>query len=232
VADDDRTPNGPVPLERTPLREQIRTIVRDWVISGELEPGEQLTDRELGARLGASRTPVREALLLLAIEGLVSMHPQGGYHVPPLSHEEASQLYEVIGLFERRALLRGGVPTAEEMERLEALDEERRGTEDGARRVEADLGWHAVLLPAGRVGEVYRDELDRLKNRVTRYENAVLKDSGVASRGVDQHAAILEALREGDVEAAGERLESHWAWALEATLDCLEQEDGEGGDDA
>lgn len=226
MAGNERTPNGQRTLERTPLREQIRTILRSWLISGELEPGAELVDRELGERLGASRTPVREALLLLAIEGLVSMHPHGGYYVPSLTREEGEQLYEAIGLFERRALLRGGIPPAEDLARLEALDEERLASQDPARRVEIDRRWHDVLLPAARVGDVYRSELDRLKNRVTRYERAFMKDSDLVREGVDHHRDIVAALRAGDLEEAGAKLEAHWDWALDATTSWL----GPGGD--
>ena len=224
VTADDGTSHTRRPLERTPLREQIRVIVRDWLISGELEPGQELTDRDLGEQLGASRTPVREALLLLAIEGLVAMHPQGGYYVPPLEPAEAEQLYDALSLLERRSLVRGGIPPEEDLDRLRELDRQRRESDDAAARVEADRAWHRTLLPADRVGDVYRSELDRLKNRVFRYEFAILKDTEVARKGVDQHEGILEALKEEDLEKAGRRLSDHWAWGADAVLEWFEED--------
>jgi len=217
TADDGRSATRR-PLERTPLREQIRVIVRNWLISGELEPGQELTDRELGEQLGASRTPVREALLLLAIEGLVAMQPQGGYYVPPLEPSEAEQLYDALSLLERRSLVRGGVPPEEDLDRLGELDRKRRESEDAAARVEADRAWHRILLPAERVGEVFRSELDRLKNRVFRYEFALLKDTEMAAEGVAQHEAILAALRKGDLQDAGRLLADHWSWGAAEVL--------------
>ncbi len=72
-----------------------------------MAPGEGLNERELGDQLGSSRTPVREALLLLAVEGLVAVHPHEGYFVAPVTREEGEDLFGLLGHVERRALVAG-----------------------------------------------------------------------------------------------------------------------------
>ncbi|HKK08027.1 MAG TPA: GntR family transcriptional regulator, partial [Gemmatimonadota bacterium] len=145
--------DGPM-LNRPPLREQIREIVREWLISGELEPGSDLNERELAEQLGASRTPVREALLLLALEGFVSLSPYRGYFVAPLTREEAHQLYPLIGTLERYALLRGGLPGEEARARMDEIDRDRRADREPARLIELDRAWHDALLSGSAEDEV------------------------------------------------------------------------------
>jgi len=209
--------DGPL-LKRPPLREQIREIVRDWLISGELKPGSDINERELAEELGASRTPVREALLLLALEGFVSLSPYRGYFVAPLTAEEAHQLYPLIGALERYALLRGGLPGAEPREAMESLDVDRRSRDsDPGQHIELDRAWHDALLSESDEDEVLHEELARVKNRVMRYEQAFQREPEDVKQAMEEHAAILEALDEGDLDAAAERLEAHWHSAL-ATL--------------
>lgn len=212
-ADHGMNGNGGLPgvqLQKTPLREQIRSILRGWLVYGRMAPGQGLNERELGDRLGSSRTPVREALLLLAVEGLVSVHPHEGYFVAPVTREEGEDLFGLLGHVERRALVRSGCPTPEELKRLEAIDRERRDTGDPVHRMQLDREWHAVLLPVERVGEVYRGEIDRLKNRAARYELASLEDVPDQDGALEEHAAIVKALRNGQVEKAAALLEEHW----------------------
>ncbi|HKK27387.1 MAG TPA: GntR family transcriptional regulator [Gemmatimonadota bacterium] len=197
-------------LQRTPLREQIRDILREWLVVGEIPPGEDLNEREIGDRLGSSRTPVREALLLLAVEGLVSVRPNEGYYVAHLTRDEGEDLYGLLGLVERRALQRVGVPSDEVLERLAVLDRERQAADDAADRLELDRAWHAELLPRAAIGAVYAEEIERLENRAARYERAFLEDEADQAGALAEHRAIRDALARGELEEAGRILEQHW----------------------
>lgn len=212
-----RDDNGGPLLNRPPLREQIREIVRGWLIRGELKPGSDINERELAEELGASRTPVREALLLLALEGFVSLSPYRGYFVAPLTAEEAHQLYPLIGALERYALLRGGLPGPEAREEMESMDADRRSHSDPGQHIELDRAWHDALLSGSDDDEVLHEELSRVKNRVTRYEQAFQREAEDVKQAMEEHAGILEALDDGDLDAAAELLEAHWHSAL-ATL--------------
>lgn len=217
---------GPL-LNRPPLREQIRVIVRDWLIEGTLSPGSDLNERELAERLGASRTPVREALLLLALEGFVSVSPYRGYFVAPLTREEAHALYTLIGVLERHALVSGGLPDAEQRRRMADLDEERRACmHDPERQIELDRAWHEALLSGSAEDTVLHEELDRVKNRVTRYEQAFQRAPDESAEAMEEHRGIREAVAADDLEEAARRLEAHWGTAVQTLPRWLpEQED-------
>jgi DNA-binding GntR family transcriptional regulator len=206
--------SGPL-LNRPPLREQIREIVRTWLIDGTLSPGSDLNERELAEELGASRTPVREALLLLALEGFVSVSPYRGYFVAPLTRDEAHALYTLIGVLERHALLSGGLPEPEQRRRMEELDEERRGCmDDPGRQIELDRAWHAALLSGSATDAVLHEELDRVKNRVTRYEQAFQRAPDETTQAMSEHRGIREAIAAEDLEEAAARLQGHWNSAV------------------
>ncbi len=214
-------------LNRPPLREQIRAIVREWLMEGRLSPGSDLNERELAEQLGASRTPVREALLLLALEGFVSVSPYRGYFVAPLTREEAHELYTLIGVLERHALLSEGLPDAEERNRMADLDRERHGCmDDPGRQIELDRAWHEALLSGSAGNAVLHEELARVKNRVTRYEQAFQRAPVESAQAMEEHRGIREAVAADDLEEAARRLEAHWGTAVETLPRWLpEQED-------
>jgi DNA-binding GntR family transcriptional regulator len=205
-------------VREAPLREQARQVLRRWLIDGRLVPGQDLNERMIGDQLGVSRTPVREALLLLTLEGFVSMSPYEGYYVAPLTREEGEDLFRLIAIMERVALVRGDPPTEEELTHLDELDARRLVTEVPAESVELDREWHETLLPGERVGPVYREELSRLHNRLDRYERALGLDAPSRAELVGEHQAIVQTIRAGDFHEAGRLLEEHWLWPLRSGI--------------
>ncbi len=208
----DQRPGDELPTRDAPLREQARRVLRRWLIEGELKPGQDLNERMIGNRLGVSRTPVREALLLLTLEGFVSMSPYEGYYVAPLTRDEGEELFRLIAVMERVALVRGEPPTTEELTLLDSLDAQRIAARDHDESIELDREWHQILLPAERVGAVTREELTRLLNRLDRYERALTLDDPTRAELVSEHRVIVEAIRDGNLDEAGRLLEEHWLW--------------------
>src|SRR5690606_16108861 len=84
--------------------------IRRWVLNGEIEPGERLREVDVAARLGMSRTPVRQAFQLLSGEGILDARPAGGFEVPLWSREEIDEIYQLRAVLEsfaaRRAVMR------------------------------------------------------------------------------------------------------------------------------
>ncbi len=215
---------GPL-LNRPPLREQIRAIVRDWLIRGTLAPGSDLNERELAEELGASRTPVREALLLLALEGFISVSPYRGYFVAPLTLEEADELYRLLGVLERHALIIGGLPGAESRRHMSDLDGERRAAlDDPSRLIELDRAWHDALLSRSASHTVLHEEVARVKNRITRYERAFQKDAGETRQALDEHERIRRAIEGEELDRAADLLQEHWESALDRLPAWLPEE--------
>ncbi|MDP2478935.1 MAG: GntR family transcriptional regulator [Candidatus Palauibacterales bacterium] len=197
-----------------PLRNEVRRIVLERVLRGELAPGEDINETELAEQLGISRTPLREALLRLEHERLVGSSQGRGFYVWPLSAREAYDLYDVVaGLegFGLRTVKTVPEELIEELrrlnERLATLDEDPRAMQDVAER------WHETLL--GAIDDVPLDELlDLARNRLHRYvlfgfEFAVAYGTDDRDRVVRAHRSIADALERGEMERAATLLEAH-----------------------
>ena len=93
-------------LEKSLMRDDVYSRLRDWIITGTLEPGEKLRDADLAEQLGISRTPVREALRRLEDEGLIETKQNAWTRVAPVTHELAARIYPILCVLEPLALER------------------------------------------------------------------------------------------------------------------------------
>src|SRR5262245_3703602 len=91
-------------LKRTFVREEAYQLLRNWIVEGKRKPGQKLRDKELAEQLGASRTPIREALLRLEDEELVQTKPNSATIVSPIDSHDAYHLYSIVWSLEKLAL--------------------------------------------------------------------------------------------------------------------------------
>jgi len=202
-----------------PLRDEVRRILREKVLAGELAPGEDINESELADRLGISRTPLREALLRLEHERLVGSRQGHGFYVWPLDPREAMELYDVAGALEALALrsMAGDVP-AEKVSNLRTLNAQLEAAwGDPPELTRLSRTWHETLVKGTPSGPL-RWSLELVRSRLHRYvlyasEFAVSSGTGELEDALSDHAAILDALEEGDRERAAERAEAHRARA-------------------
>jgi len=97
----DEPPQSPlVPISRTSLHEEVTNRLRDMIVESRILPGERIAELEIGAMLGVSRTPIREALKVLAAEGLVEMQPLKGAVVKAFTEKDAQDMLRVIAMHE------------------------------------------------------------------------------------------------------------------------------------
>src|SRR4051812_144246 len=153
------------PFERDLLKDRAYVAIRDAIVEGTLQPGEKLKDQELTARLGLSRTPVREALNRLEQEGLVESEPQRYTRVAPLDRRAARDAFPVVAaLHALAAELAGPKLTATDVEHMRAANRRfsaalKAGDVDAA--LAADDDFHAVFVHASANTEIPK-ALDRL----------------------------------------------------------------------
>ena len=202
-------------LDSLSLRERVYRALRDALVAGELAPGARLRDQELAARLGVSRTPVREALQRLEDEGLVETEPRALTRVAPLDAVAAREAFPVVAALHALAA-RSGVARLNpaDIAAMRAANDALAsaiGGRDPAsvrRAIGADDAFHAVLLDAASNSEITRT-LDRLTPKVRRLEYAQFGSlAGRAS--VQQHAAIIAACERGEVASAAALVEENW----------------------
>ncbi|MEE1803135.1 GntR family transcriptional regulator [Streptomyces sp. NPDC101062] len=201
-------------------REKAYAFLKEEVLTDPELQGGFLSEQEIADRIGVSRTPIREALLLLAAEDLVRLVPKRGAQIVPLSGREITELMELRGIVERYAAERvvpdGRAPVAE----LTALLERQRdlsGSEHAKEFIAVDHQFHATMIAA--VGNaLLTRHYDGLRSRQIRAGVVALYNQhGRQEAVLREHQAILAAIAAGDAGAACTAIDSH----LETTLKVL-----------
>jgi DNA-binding GntR family transcriptional regulator len=207
----------PVPAQegvaaRVLLRDEAYARLRDAILDGTLEAGEQLRDVELSAWLGISRTPIREALARLEDAGLVESAPNRYTRVAPLDRRDAQDAFQVVAALQALAATLGvaQVSGAELDVMSEANARFTKALADGDvdAAIAADDAFHDVLVHASANAEIAKS-LERLMPRVRRLER-VRFGSLTGRRSVEQHAEIVDRCAAGDVEGAAEAVRRNW----------------------
>jgi DNA-binding GntR family transcriptional regulator len=200
------------PFENVTLSQRVRDHLRQEILSNRLAPGAHLQEESIADQLGISRAPVREALRLLAAEDLVTIAPRRGAVVKALSAEDFRAAYQVREALETLAI-RLAVPRMTDTDRRalrglyqQMADAAARG--DAERFGEANAAFHIYIVERcgnARLVETYK----HLKNQMRQYRWWSVALRGAPEGPLAEHAAILDAIERGDLEAAVQRLAEH-----------------------
>jgi DNA-binding GntR family transcriptional regulator len=198
---------------RPPAAERVYTHVKQAVLARDYEGGMLLTEGELAEATGVSRTPVREALLRLEAEGLLRLYPKKGALVLPVSAQEITDVVETRLLVEQHAVRKAAAGTpAGLVARLEELLETQRAQAEAGDLAEVAVGdrcFHAEIVRSTG-NEILTRLYDQLRDRQLRMGVAVIHaHPDRIAKNIAEHAAILEAVRAGDPEAAAAAVRGH-----------------------
>lgn len=212
----------PVSPQRGQTTEAVTGALREAILDGVLAPSTWLREDEVSAAFRVSRTPAREALRRLADEGLATKTANHGTVVAPLSLEDVLALYvvreDLEGLAARLAALR----------RPEELVARMKGCQDQMRRAQGDpkklarinLVFHRLVREAS--GNPYLERfLTQVEHAVRRLPVTTFAQHGRPAEVLDEHAAIIDAIRDGDGAAAEESARAHMRRARELRLSTL-----------
>ena len=202
-------------IARTPLRDEVYRQILSRISEGDLAPGTRVRDTHLAAQLGVSRTPVREALLRLAREGVLAADMGRGFSIKPLDGAEMREIGAVLASLECLALELSGEIPVERLAQLSEVDRQLgavRGDPD--RCIDLDEDWHRTLLQGCSNGRLL-SMIASLWQVPRRYMRAYLRDAGRVSLSTQHHSRIIEALRRNDRQAAAQRFSHHWHRGIE-----------------
>jgi DNA-binding GntR family transcriptional regulator len=218
-----------MPATRESGRDRALHYLRETVL---VDPGAQgtfLNEVELASRIGVSRTPVREALLLLVADGLIEMLPGRGAYVPPMTGRQIRELMELRGVLERhaagRVLAERAVPLAALRGVLAEQESLATGGHDGdldvaTAFIDRDMVFHQTLVDAAGNTMLARTYAG-LRVRQRRVGVAALFRSVNRQRAVcGEHERIVEALAAGDEPAAMRAIDEHLALTLRVLLEA------------
>jgi DNA-binding GntR family transcriptional regulator len=203
---------GPAIVRPKPLHETVVERLRDMIVEGELASGERLHDSNLAAILLVSRTPVREAIKLLAAEGLVDLLPGRGARVSELSIYDIRDLFEAIAGVERCACELAAERMSErDLDRLQRLHERMaRCHAAGERRPYFKLNHeiHLAIVDASKNASLQAIHAS-LMSRARRARYAALSSYARWMEAMTEHDLIMAALAARDPRRAGEIMRQH-----------------------
>lgn len=207
-----------------PLRETVCEVLRDAIQRGILEPGERLMEIQLAEELGISRTPVREAIRKLEQEGYVIMMPRRGTYVSSMSVRDVKEIFEIRSALESLATTLATMRIeADELEKLRTLLTEIEGhieRKDIEKIVATDIEFHGLLYQVSR-NERLVAIISNLKEQLARFRTLSMSYPGRLKETLAEHRAMVEAIAEGDVDAARDAAERHMEQAEETLLKAM-----------
>lgn len=206
-----------VSLTPRALYEEVAELLRQRIFSRELAPGSWIDELKLAEEYGISRTPLREALKVLATEGLVTMKVRRGAYVTEVSERDLADVYHLLALLESDAAgVVAAQATPQQLKELQGLhDELEKAAGNRERFFEINEAFHMRLLEIAN--NRWRDQMvaDLRKVMKLNRHNSLLK-SGRIEESLAEHRAIMRALAARDAEATAQRMREHFRNGLEA----------------
>jgi DNA-binding GntR family transcriptional regulator len=206
-----------VSLAPRALYEEVAEQLRQRIFQRELQPGSWIDEVKIAQDFGISRTPLREALKVLAAEGLVTMKVRRGAYVTEVSETDLADVYHLLSLLESDA---AGVvaqkATDRQLEELQVLQKELEGAvKDRQQFFAVNERFHMRILEIA--GNRWRDQMvaDLRKVMKLNRHNSLLK-AGRVKEAMLEHRAIMDAITQRDVSSAVKRMQEHFRNGLEA----------------
>ena len=195
-----------------PLRDVVFKKLRQEILLGELAPGERLMEIHLAQRLGVSRTPIREAIRKLELEGLVTMIPRRGAEVAQISEKNLEDVLEVRTALERLAvrLACERMNEAQLSELHEACEHFAAvtRTKDMTAITQADVALHDVIIRATGNRKL-EQMISNLSEQMYRYRFEYIKDASYHTLLIEEHERIYQSIAARDTEKAQEQITIH-----------------------
>jgi DNA-binding GntR family transcriptional regulator len=220
------SPDDPLsqPISRRHLHDELLARLRDSIIGGELKPGEKIPEKELCERFGVSRTPLREALKVLAFEGLVALNHNRGSAVSPLNMQDLTEAFPVYARFEglagELACEKLDAREIDEIRRLhdQMMDHYARGDYRSHFIANQQIHWRIQM------GSKNRNLIQLLRNissRVVRARNHVTLSGARWANAIAEHEAIIAALEARNGALLSRLLREHMESTFRAIMEVL-----------
>lgn len=210
-------------IERQTLADQVYGSIKKAIVEGDLRPGERLREAEIALSLGASRTPVREALSRLEQEGLVQSLKTGGSTVVELSENEMREIFGLIQVLETYASrLAAERITPKQLERLDVVCSRAEQLASTEREKISELNWkfHELLIEVSG-NQRLQTLISSLRSAMQPYRALTLHSSKFRGQSVKDHRRVIELLQKRDADGLATLMSAHLGVAQEATLDGI-----------
>ena len=195
-----------------PLRDVVFNTLREAILKGELKPGERLMELQLASKLGVSRTPIREAIRMLELEGLAVVIPRKGAEVAKMTEKDMEDVLQIRkALDELAAQLACDKITEQQLRALKIAArsfEESTRSRDVKKVAQADVAFHDVIYKAADNPKLM-SLLNNLREQIYRYRVEYLKEEATYPALIEEHQEIYNGLMRHDKEHVVKAMSKH-----------------------
>jgi DNA-binding GntR family transcriptional regulator len=194
------------------MRQKIYDHLREQLLNGEILPHQHLVEAKIAKEIGTSRTPIREALHSLELEGLIESIPRVGYVVKAIKEDEVEEICEIRAAIEevgaRWAMEKAPQKLIADLKKNISISEEKAAQGNPKAFVELDAQFHEII--ARLSGSRRLEELGQtLRRHMLRYRIQSIYLTDNVSRAIQGHKGILEAIEKGDLEEVNRAIKYH-----------------------
>ena len=214
--------------EYLPLRDVVFKTLREAILRGDLKPGERLMELQLAAKLGVSRTPLREAIRMLQQEGLAVTIPRRGAEVAAMTEKDMEDVLQVREALEILAVQLASEKITKEQiaeleERLKAF-EQAVETAEVKQIAQSDIDFHDLIYTAAENPRLVV-LLNNLREQIYRYRVEYLKDEKNYPRLIEEHRQIMQGLKERNEQYVVEMTKKHMDNQAVAVRNIIRQQE-------
>lgn len=211
----------PIPSEhqkttRKTAKESAFNQLQQWIIDGTLQPGEKLNDVELADALGVSRTPIRESLQLLEVQGFVKMYPGKATQVTEVNKDSINDLLPPLAVLQALAA-ELAIPQLQEESLRELVQTNERfaqavRSKDYYSALKIDEEFHQIIVDIACNPYIHQI-ISSLQTHVRRlfFLNSII----LTEKSIDEHSKIIELLKEGEAETVSSVMRENWLRAID-----------------
>jgi DNA-binding GntR family transcriptional regulator len=194
------------------IREKVYEYLREQLLDGNFYPYDRLIETKIAKEIGVSRTPVREALHSLELEGLIESIPRVGYTVKPISEKEVEEICEIRSVIEclaaKWATERAHEKLVRELNKVNVISEEKISKRDVKAFVELDAHFHEIIARLSGSKRLL-DLAQTLRRHMLRYRIQGISSVNAVEKAINGHKRILKAIEKGDMEGIESAIKYH-----------------------
>jgi len=207
-------------IARTSLHSEVTSRIRSFIVESRIRPGDRVPEMEISKELGVSRTPIREALKVLASEGLVDLLPLRGAVVKAFSDKDASDMLEVMGLLENFAAQKACEADQKKIDKVLAMHKKMKVMFTKGKRpeyFELNQKIHDALVEmSGNESLMMVHSILSKRMRSLRYSGNSTPDNWRGA--LEDHEEIAAALRKRDMKAIKKAVNDHFANTIQRVV--------------
>ncbi|MGG5793160.1 GntR family transcriptional regulator [Bacillus cereus] len=198
---------------RISAKSLVLNQLQDWIIEGVLQPDEKINDGELAEALGVSRTPVREALQILELSGLVEMIPGQKTKITPIKFEDVSIIYETMAglhsIIGKQALQNITDSDIKLLSEINVDFQQSIEEKNSKRALELDIQFHNTITSIAK-NRYIEPFLENMQLHVLRLEYLFFQNFVPASQSIKEHHSIIQALQKQNEQQMEQMMSQNW----------------------